>query len=117
MKNNKSIYQAVVTDFDWTLVYEQKKINPKTKEAVIKYLKKGYPFIIVTGRPLFTLLPQVEEFGFTKYPSFHMSTYNGAAFTNGMTKKTIYSDQKVLPSEIYKIHEILNPLKINLLLY
>ena len=41
MRNKKSFYQAVVTDFDWSLIYEQQKINPKTKDIVLKFLKEG----------------------------------------------------------------------------
>ena len=117
MRNKKSFYQAVVTDFDWSLIYEQQKINPKTKDIVLKFLKKGFPFIIVTGRPLFTLLPVVKTFGFCDYSSFHMCTYNGAAFTDGRTKETIYDERRIEVSELKQIGEVLDSYHINFLLY
>lgn len=117
MKNNKTKYQAVVTDFDWTLIYEQKKINEETREKVIQYLKKGYPFIVVTGRPLFTLLPLVEKFGFVHFPSFHMVTYNGAVYYNNQTQQTFYDARTINSEEVKALHELLKPLQINLLLY
>jgi cof-like hydrolase len=44
------MYKAVVSDLDGTLLNEEHKVSPFTKETIELLLEKGIKFYIATGR-------------------------------------------------------------------
>lgn len=92
-------YKLLVLDIDGTATNSEKKITPKTKEAVIRLQKAGIPVAIASGRPTPGVSPIAEEFSFGAYGSYALC-YNGAKIINWQTKELVYS--KTLPLSLPK---------------
>ena len=95
-------YKVIATDLGWTLIYERTKINKDNLEYIHKFLKAGYIFIIVTGRPTFTSIELIKEFGFDKYENFYMSNYNGGSFYHPYSNKIIYNPLQISINDAQK---------------
>ena len=68
------MYKAVVSDLDGTLLNEEHKVSPFTKETIELLLKKGIKFYIATGRGYVGAKEIMDEIGL-KIP---LITSNGA---------------------------------------
>ena len=68
------MYKAIVSDLDGTLLNEEHKVSPFTKETIELLLKKGIKFYIATGRGYIGAKEIMDEIGF-KIP---LITSNGA---------------------------------------
>ncbi len=117
MNNTKSNYKLIASDLDWSIIYNSNKMNKDNLIALHDYLNKGYPFVVITGRPLFTSLALLKHLDLMKYPSFHFIGYNGALYYHPYTNTKKYSSKKIKKEEIYKIQEICDEYKCNLLCY
>lgn len=115
MKQNE--FKLIATDLDWTLVYDRDQINQENVCYIKKYLTKGYPFVIVTGRPLFTVLPLLKKYHLDEYDSLYLVCYNGVLFYSCKEKKSYVIADKVSVDNIKRIHEYTYKNKINLLVY
>lgn len=108
-------YQIIVFDLDGTLTNSQKKITPKTKQAIEQIQQQGIRVVLASGRPTCGILPIAEELNLTKYGGFVLS-FNGANVINMQTQEVIY--QKTLPTQIIpSLCEFAQHHKINLLSY
>lgn len=112
-----SSFKLIATDLDWTLIYDRNKINNDNLEYIKKYLVKGYPFVIVTGRPLFMCLPLIHELGLDIYPTLSLITYNGVVFYSFKDKTPIEIAPRITPSEVKELHKYTVSKKLNLMLY
>lgn len=92
-------YKLLVLDIDGTATNSEKKVTPKTREAVIRLQKAGVPVAIASGRPTPGVAPIAEEFDFGAYGSYALC-YNGARIINWKTKECVYS--KTLPLSLPK---------------
>lgn len=109
-------FQAIFSDLDWTIVYDRHKINPKSLIALKKYLEKGYPFIVLTGRPIFAARQVIEELHLD-YPNLYIAGYNGSILFS-------YKDQQeqlinpLIDQEVFKkVLRITRPNNLNLFAY
>ena len=68
------MYKAIVSDLDGTLLNENHKVSPYTRETIKLLLKKGIKFYIATGRSYLGAKEVMEEIGL-KIP---LITSNGA---------------------------------------
>ena len=68
------MYKAVVSDLDGTLLNEEHKVSPFTKETIELLLEKGIKFYIATGRGYVGAKEIMDEIGL-KIP---LITSNGA---------------------------------------
>ena len=68
------MYKAIVSDLDRTLLNENHKVSPYTRETIKLLLKKGIKFYIATGRSYLGAKEVMEEIGL-KIP---LITSNGA---------------------------------------
>ena len=50
-KINMANYEMIVLDLDGTLTNREKKITPRTKEALMKAQEKGKIVVLASGRP------------------------------------------------------------------
>lgn len=73
--------KLVALDMDGTLLNDEKKITPKTKECLSVLKKKGIPVVIVTGRSFEALKPYKEELGLET----PVICYNGSRIVDGKT--------------------------------
>ena len=53
--------KIIAMDMDGTLLNSQKKISPKTKEALMKAQEVGMILILASGRPTSGLMERSEE--------------------------------------------------------
>lgn len=82
--------KAIVLDIDGTLLTDEKKISPATKQALIDAQKKGIKVILASGRPTSGMLPFVEELGLNRYHGLIVS-YNGAHVLDLTTNEELFS--------------------------
>ena len=69
-------YKIMVLDIDGTLTNSEKKITPKTHDALIDYQERGGKIAIASGRPTKGILPYAEKLDLKKYGGFIMA-FNG----------------------------------------
>lgn len=61
--------KAIVMDIDGTLLTSEKKISPKTRQALVDAQKQGLSLILASGRPTNGMRPLADE--------LEMAHYNG----------------------------------------
>lgn len=91
--------KIISLDIDGTLYNDDKKITPKTKNALLKTQENGHILCLASGRPTSGLVPIANELEMQKHHGMLLS-YNGAVVTDYTTSKTIYS--KVISNELAK---------------
>lgn len=89
-------YKMIALDLDGTLNNDEKKITPKTKEALIAVQKKGVKVVLASGRPTSGLKRESDALELEKYNGILLS-YNGGKVVDATTKEVIY--EKSLPNE------------------
>lgn len=92
-------YKIIALDLDGTLTNSEKKITPKTKEALFRIQEKGIKVVLASGRPTPGVLPLAEELHLKDYGSYILS-YNGARIINCQTNESVCND--TLPKWIIK---------------
>ncbi len=92
-------YKIIALDLDGTLTNSEKKITPKTKEALFRIQEKGIKVVLASGRPTPGVLPLAEELRLQDYGSYILS-YNGAKIINCKTKEAVCNE--TLPGWIIK---------------
>lgn len=86
--NEKKI---IFLDIDGTLVNSEKKITPKTKEALMRVQSEGVKLAIASGRPLKGVIPYADELELEKY-SGYILPFNGCRIINYGTKEVVYEN-------------------------
>ena len=89
-------------DLDGTLTDDEKKITPKTKEALMNIQEQGHIVALASGRPTPGMVPIARELQLEKYGGYIMS-FNGGKIINCRTNETIFEnvvDRKHLPELI-----------------
>ncbi len=92
-------YKIIALDLDGTLTNSEKKITPKTKEAIFRIQEKGVKVVLASGRPTPGVIPLAEELRLQDYGSYILS-FNGGKIINCKTKEAVYN--QVLPRKIIK---------------
>ncbi|MFU2046579.1 Cof-type HAD-IIB family hydrolase [Avibacterium gallinarum] len=54
-------YKMVFSDMDGTLLNSQHQISPATAQAIQRIMQQGIPFIPVSARPPYAILPYMEQ--------------------------------------------------------
>ncbi|CDF98453.1 Hypothetical Cof protein [Avibacterium paragallinarum JF4211] len=54
---NRMAYKMVFSDMDGTLLNSQHQITPATVQSIQRIMQKGIPFIPVSARPPYAILP------------------------------------------------------------
>lgn len=80
--------KLIAVDVDGTLVNSEKKITPKTRDALIAAGKAGHKVVIVSGRPTAGVLSLAEELNFDEFGGL-LSNFNGGSITNYATGELI----------------------------
>ena len=87
-------YEMIVLDLDGTLTNREKKITPRTKEALMKAQEKGKIVVLASGRPTAGVEPLAKELELSRFGSYILS-FNGGMITNCKTGEAVFSS--VLP--------------------
>ncbi|MBR4345153.1 MAG: HAD family phosphatase [Lachnospiraceae bacterium] len=77
------------SDLDDTLLTSDKKVSPKTLEALKRFVERGNCFIICSGRGLDSALCVQKELGLD-FDHSYIAAYNGCQIYDCDNKKTIY---------------------------
>lgn len=84
------IVKTIITDLDGTLLNNQNKISPKTKEALIQVQKQGIKLILASGRSTNAMKECAKELRFDEFGGLLIS-YNGACILDYQTNTLLYS--------------------------
>ena len=79
-------YKIMVLDIDGTLTNSEKKITPKTHDALIDYQERGGKIAIASGRPTKGILPYAEKLDLKKYGGFIPGLRPGKPTTDYLDK-------------------------------
>lgn len=94
--------KIIFLDLDGTLTNDEKKVTPKTKEALLKMQEQGHIVALASGRPTPGMVQLAEELELEKYGGYILS-FNGGKIINWKTKETIFEnvmDRKYIPDLI-----------------
>lgn len=98
--------KAIVLDMDGTLLTSEKKISPKTKEALLDAQKNGVKVILASGRPTLGMWEAARELELAENNGFILS-YNGSMVTDCTTNEVLFNQ----PMSIETGQAMLNHLK------
>lgn len=87
-------YKVLVLDIDGTVTNSNKKVTPKTKEAIMKLQEDGIIVVVASGRPTYGVLPLAKELRLDEYGGYILS-FNGGKIINCTTKEVVF--EKILP--------------------
>lgn len=86
-------YKLLAFDLDGTLTTSEKKISPRTRDAIYEARRKGCIIALASGRPVYGIMPVAEELELTKYGGYILAC-NGGCIVDCKTGQTIY-DKKI----------------------
>jgi len=92
----KRNYEMIVLDLDGTLTDREKKITPRTREALMEAQRRGKKVVLASGRPTPGVTPLAKELELHRYGGFILA-FNGGMIMNCQTKETVFS--RLLPAE------------------
>lgn len=92
-------YKLIALDIDGTLNNDEKRITPKTREALIQAQKEGATVVLASGRPTSGFKREVEALELKKHHGLILS-YNGGAIIDVETNETLY--KKSIPLDLAK---------------
>ncbi|MGN0157803.1 MAG: Cof-type HAD-IIB family hydrolase [Brotaphodocola sp.] len=90
-------YKLLVLDIDGTVTNSDKKILPKTRQAIIDLQEKGVAVAIASGRAPKGVFSIAEELELHRFGNYILS-FNGARIINFQTRECVY--EKYLPLHI-----------------
>lgn len=107
--------KILVLDLDGTLTNSEKKITPKTREALMKAQEQGHKIVLASGRPTYGIVPLAKELQMEQYGGYILS-FNGGRITECKTGEVVY--QKTLPQELVSsLFQLAEQLEIGLMTY
>ncbi len=100
-------YKVIVSDYDGTLVNDNKEITPKTLKAVNDFVKRGGIFIVCTGRMTTGIDHYLKDYGLECL----LASYNGGELVNLNTSEVLYS-YPIDTNTCYKVFTLFENLNI-----
>lgn len=108
-------YRILVLDLDGTLTNSEKKITPRTKEALKGIQRKGVKIVLASGRPTYGIVSLAEELKLKEYGGYILS-YNGANIIDCKSGNLLF--ETCLPEgSISKIMELTKKYQVDILSY
>ena len=108
-------YKMIVLDLDGTLTNREKKITPRTKEALMEAEKRGILVVLASGRPTQGIDHLAEELELNKYGGYILA-FNGGLIIDCATGQPVSS--VLLPQQINrKIMKLAEEHRVNILTY
>ena len=83
--------KIIFLDLDGTLTNDEKKVTPKTREALIDIQKKGHIVVLASGRPTPGIIPVAEAVELEKYGGYIMA-FNGGKIINRKTREVVFEN-------------------------
>lgn len=109
-----SKYKLIAFDVDDTLLNTEKKITPKTKEALLNAQKSGIKLLVASGRLPYGVKPFADELNVLENGGYYMG-FNGGAVLNSKNELigTTYLDSKY----INPVYDVLRPTNITTMVH
>lgn len=82
--------KAIILDIDGTLYTSEKKISPRTLNALLKAQDKGVKLILASGRPARGMFDIAKELKMNEHDGLLVS-YNGAAVIDCQTNELLFN--------------------------
>jgi Cof subfamily protein (haloacid dehalogenase superfamily) len=89
-------YKLIALDMDGTLLTKDKKVTPKTQEAMRTAIDKGFIVTLCTGRPLQGLY----EYLYLITPDAPVVTYNGGVVLTSKSCRVLFSKTLEAPAAV-----------------
>lgn len=83
--------KVIIMDVDGTLLNSEKKLTPKTKEALIKAQRNGAKVILASGRPTTGLMDLGKELEMDKYHGLFVS-FNGSKVVDCTNMDVLFNE-------------------------
>lgn len=83
-------YKMIVLDLDGTLTNREKKITPRTKEALMEAQKRGIIVVLASGRPTQGIVHLAEELKLKQYGGYILA-FNGGMIIDCCTGQSVSS--------------------------
>ncbi len=90
-------YELLVLDIDGTVTNSEKKVLPRTREAILRIQQKGIKVVLASGRPPEGVFPIARELGFEQYGSYILA-FNGGRILDVKTGECVF--EKTLPRHL-----------------
>ena len=90
--------KIIALDLDGTLTDSNKKITPKTKQALNHVAEQGIIIVLASGRPLLGITKLSEELELSKFGGYILA-YNGGQIIDCKTGNVVY--EKIIPIHLY----------------
>lgn len=91
-------YNLLALDLDGTLTDDNKRITPRTKDALLKAMEKGVEIILASGRPDIGIAPVANELGLYGKGGYILA-FNGGRIIDCKSGKIL--SETVFPREYY----------------
>ena len=116
MYNGENLKMKIIAlDLDGTLTDSNKKITPKTKQALNHVAEKGIIIVLASGRPLLGITKLSEELELSKFGGYILA-YNGGQIIDCKTGNVVY--EKIIPIRLYsRICELAREYQVEPLAY
>lgn len=88
--------KAIALDIDGTLTNDEKKVTPRTKEALLRAQDRGVKLILSSGRPVQGLRALAGELGLSEHDGL-LVAFNGAHVVDAQTDEVLF-DQPIDPA-------------------
>lgn len=86
------MYKIIALDLDGTLTDDEKKITPKTREALLSVQRHGVRIVLASGRQAPGLLREAAALHLEDYHGLLVS-YNGARIQDATTGEVLYANR------------------------
>ena len=93
--------KAIALDIDGTLTNDEKKVTPRTREALLDAQRAGIRVILASGRPSRGLMALARELELPKHGGLLVS-YNGAHVTDAATDEVLF-DQPMAVDDMLEL--------------
>lgn len=91
-------YRIIALDLDGTLTNSQKKITPRTFQALQRAQDQGVVVVLASGRPTYGIAPLADQLKLHERGGYVLS-YNGGKIIDWRTREVIY--EQVLDPSLY----------------
>ncbi|MBO5888909.1 MAG: HAD family phosphatase [Clostridia bacterium] len=100
-------YKVIVSDYDGTLVNDNKEITPKTLKAINDFVSRGGIFIVCTGRMTTGIDHYLKDYNLNCL----LASYNGGELINLVNGEVLYS-HPIDTNTCYKVFKLFEELGI-----
>lgn len=108
-------YKVLALDIDGTLTNSEKRITPKTLEAILQAQERGVKVVLASGRPAHGIAPYMRELQLDRYEGYVLA-FNGGRIIDCKTQETIF-EQVIEADWVSKLYDVAKENDVHILSY